>query len=277
MSTSSSEIAISPIRHIWRGALATCAYECKRGLTWQRISVSLVLAFFPPVMLFFFLLGLNTGNEVDPVAFVKIVIYFLVGLVCLLSILLWTTTNMYSELEGKSWIFVASRPFGRLSLLFGKYLASVVQSSAIAQTGLILATLTANHMGVMADVNKFYFSTAAIFLLASLSYSAVLSLIGVIFTKRAMVFGAVYLIGVEFIVANIPAIIGRFTLRQHLQELGISWNGWFLPDGQDEFDQMFGNYPDWLNLVCIASISIASLVAASFIISSREYLTGDET
>jgi hypothetical protein len=259
------------------GAISTCMFELKRMLTWQRIGIFGVLSLFPPLMIFFLLWVPLLFGEASQIPFFVFVLIFLVSVVAILSLLLWATTNIYSELEGKSWVFIASRPRGRLSILFGKYLAACAQAFAICQVAIISSILIALPLGVINDPTHLYFSVSAIFLLACLSYGAVFSLIGVMFYRRAMVIGAGYVIVAEFIIANIPAIIGKFTLRQHLQELGLHWIGFFVPGSQSDYVIMYGDLPDYMNLLVIFAITAICLGGASYVIQSREYMTGDET
>ena len=82
--------------------LATFQFELINFLSLQRLAVTAILAMFPPVMLSLIFLGFQFSNENFP--FPLIVTVLFVSIVCLLGMLLWATPNIYSELEGKSWI-----------------------------------------------------------------------------------------------------------------------------------------------------------------------------
>ena len=129
---------------LWRGAAATCMFELRRSMSVQRISVSIGMALFPPAMLSLLIFGAKVSSAdggaqmIDSAQFLAV---FLTALVLLLSLLLWATPNVYSELEGKSWLFVASRPAGRTLIFLGKFMASVVVSLAICFTAITLCVL----------------------------------------------------------------------------------------------------------------------------------------
>ena len=107
------------------------------------------------------------------------------------------------------------------------------------------------------------------------------SLIGVVFVKRAMVVGAGYLIGFDVFLASLPgALINRFTVRHHLQEIGIATMGWFFPapaGSEKEYRFIYGQeWPTWIHVTLILLATILLLTAGAKIISSREYVTSDQ-
>lgn len=119
---------------IFNSILATIRFEMSRVMTLQRMGVAVVMMLFPPAMVF--VLD-SSGALVAP----EFVIAVLCGMICLLSLLLWATSNVYTELEGRSWTFITSRPYGRWSILFGKFLISFVWSFLIAWAALSMCLL----------------------------------------------------------------------------------------------------------------------------------------
>jgi len=250
---------IENIARQWRGAMATCAFELRRSMSAQRISVSVGLALFPPVMLSLLILGAKMSDMdggammIDSSQFLAV---FLTALVLLLSLLLWATPNVYSELEGKSWLFVASRPSGRTSIFLGKFMASVA-------------------------VSLLWLAMNIVYFLATLIYAAVFSLIGAMFVKRAMVVGAGFLIGFDVFLASLPgALINRFTVRHHLQEIGIATMGWFFPTpagSEKEYRFIYGQqWPMWIHVTLLLVATLVLLIVGVKVISSREYVTSDQ-
>ena len=271
--------------NLWTGTWATCRFELARSLTFQRAVFASVLAFFPPIMVFVLSQGmriLQAGNEVDAadvqsvVRFFPLIIIFLVTIVCVLSLLLWATTNVYSDLEGKSWIFLATRPRGRIAVLLGKYIAAVVQAFVIAEIAIALSILLTPG-GTFSDPTQFWISLSGVILIACFVYGAILSLIGTLFYRRAMVIGAGYLIAVELLLANVPALVCNFTVRRHLFDLGVRWIGWFFPGADSMYRIQYGWYPQWVNLAALGAMAVVALMVACHIVQTREYLTADET
>lgn len=263
------------------GALATCRFELTRSFSPQRIMASLGLAMFPPVMLWLVIMGATrSGDAVNVLSYVTFTIIFLVALVCLLSLLLWATPNVHGELEGKTWSFIAMRPGGRISSFLGKYVTAVLVSFSIAFLSLTFSVLVADRygtLGIGAEPWKKWGILCGIFAIASFVYGAILSAIGTIFTKRAMVVGAGFLIGAETILSAVPAVVSRFTMSYHLRRLGELWLGWFLPDSQMEYEILFGKAgPVWFHLLCIGAVGVIALIVGMLVVVNREYAAGEE-
>lgn len=270
------------------GAFATCGFELRRSFTIQRTAVSIVLAVFPPTMLGLLVFGAmfaqsESGGDarvtttIQEVA--RLLILFMVSLVCLLSLMLWATPNVHSELEGKSWSFIASRPGGRISVFLGKFLASYVVAISISMIAISLCVLIANRMLMIPQPEKLWIALAGVYMIACCVYAAVFSMMGTMFIKRAMIVAAGYLFVSDIILASIPgALINKFTLRYHLQEIGISWIGWFLADAEPDYRALYGAaWPTWMHVAVLLGISLAALGVGCWIIVNREYVISDES
>ena len=273
---------IARIAKLWRASMATCAFELRRSLSIQRVSVSAGLALFPPTMLSLLILGAKISDGgammLESAQFLAV---FLVALVLLLGLLLWATPNVYSELEGKSWLFVASRPSGRKSIFLGKFMASVLVSLTICFMAISICVLVIYRNHATTEPVRLWLAMNFVFSLATLIYASVFSLIGVLFVKRAMVVGAGFLIGFDVFLASLPgALINRFTVRHHLQEIGIATMGWFFPSpagSEKEYRFFFGQeWPTWVHVVVILAATVVLLVIGTKVISSREYVTSDQ-
>ena len=276
---------IGSIVKLWRGAAATCMFELRRSMSAQRISVSIGMALFPPAMLSLLIFGAKVSSAdggaqmIDSAQFLAV---FLTALVLLLSLLLWATPNVYSELEGKSWLFVASRPAGRTLIFLGKFMASVVVSLAICFTAITLCVLVIRSTNETINPIRLWLSMNVVYFLATLIYAAVFSLIGVVFVKRAMVVGAGFLIGFDVFLATLPgALINRFTVRHHLQEIGIATMGWFFPanaGSEQDYRNIYGQeWATWIHVTIVLSVTLLLLIIGTKVISSREYVTADQS
>ena len=259
------------IRSIW----ATTLFEIKRSFSVQRVLVAAILAGFPPAMVTVITIAGRRSGDQLPLD--NLLIIILVSIVGLLSQLLWATPNVYTELEGKSWIFIASRPRGRISLFLGKYLSAVAFSFAVCFIAISLC-LGIRTYALTTQVNpaKTWLAMNSAMLLACFSYSAIFSVIGTLFQKRAMVFGAAYIILSEAILANVPAIISRFTARFHLQAIAADWLGWFHPIPEEQFRMIFGDTSTAFHLTCLISAIIILLAIGCTIVTARQYITAEE-
>lgn len=275
---------IGNIAKLWRGSVATCVFELRRSMSAQRTSVTVGLALFPPAMLSLLIFGAKVANAdggaqmIDSAQFLAV---FLIALVMLLGLLLWATPNVYSELEGKSWLFVASRPHGRTSIFLGKFMASVLVSLAICFVAVSLCVLVIHRSNETIEPVKLWLAMNFVYLMATLIYAALFSLIGAVFVKRAMVVGAGFLIGFDVFLASLPgALINRFTVRHHLQEIGIATMGWFFPTpagSEKEYRFIYGQeWPTWIHVTVVLVATVLLLIAGVKVISSREYVTSDQ-
>ena len=273
---------IESIAKLWRGALATCMFELRRSMSAQRISVSAGLALFPPMMLSLLIVGAKISNSKGTLSeSSEFMAVFLTALVLLLGLLLWATPNVYSELEGKSWLFVASRPSGRSSIFLGKFMASVLVSIIICFLSISLCVLVIHHNNATVKPVQLWLAMNFVYFLATLIYAALFSLIGVLFVRRAMVVGAGFLIGFDVFLASLPgALINRFTVRHHLQEIGIATMGWFFPapaGSLKEYRVMYGPpWPTWVHVTLILVATLVLLAIGTKVINSREYVTSDQ-
>ena len=101
------------------------------------------------------------------------------------------------------------------------------------------------------------------------------------FVKRAMVVGAGFLIGFDVFLASLPgALINRFTVRHHLQEIGIATMGWFFPTpagSEKEYRFIYGQqWPMWIHVTLLLVATLVLLIVGVKVISSREYVTSDQ-
>ncbi len=250
--------------------LATIRFEMSRVMTLQRLGVALVMALFPPAMV-------AVLDRSGALAAPEFVISVLCGMICLLSLLLWATSNVYTELEGRSWTFVTSRPFGRWSILFGKFLIAFVWSFLISWTALTICMLIGLNADFLTEASKLriWFYLSVLLFLASMVYSAIFSFLGVIIQRRAMVVAVGYFLIVEIVCALIPAVIGKLAMTYHMMSLLSQWLGWIIPDPQaeQEFAALYGQYPQWVHLGAIFLMTFIMLGASAIVIRAREYIT----
>ena len=268
--------------HWIRGAQATLEFEFRRALTWNRFLVAVGLAIFPPVMLNVVVRTAFVSNSVvaaDVTKYSEFAIIFLVALVCILSLLLWATPNVQSELEGKTWNFIAVRPGARIASFLGKYLLSVAISLAVSCVALAGCILVANSYQGFKNPLEILHSLAIIYTLACFVYGAIFSAIGTIFIKRAMVVAAGFMIGFETFLSLVPAVVSKVTMSYHLRSIGIEWIGNFLPETTDaQYNLAYGQpWPVSIHMACIVIMTLIALVVGMVVITQRQYVTSDQT
>jgi|GEM_PF-289596 len=102
---------------------AVFQFERKRTATTTRWLWWLILSLFPIAISLF--IRIYVDEEMMFSAFSLMLFYMIPAVVCVMGQLLWATPSVQSELEGKTWSFIALKPYGKIHLLLGKYLTSV--------------------------------------------------------------------------------------------------------------------------------------------------------
>jgi ABC-type transport system involved in multi-copper enzyme maturation permease subunit len=153
----------------------------------------------------------------------------------------------------------------------------VILSYAVSLLAATLAVVAAQMRGSLSRPENFWLVTAGLLLLACITYGAMFTLIGTLFYRRAMVFCAGYMIVVEFMLANVPALIRSFTIRCHLQEIAILGYGWIMPLREEPYRLIYGEFPLWLNILALLLFVSLPLGISAFFVVRKEFITADET
>jgi ABC-2 type transport system permease protein len=191
-------------------------------LAWQsrRRRVSLLLGFLP-VFLTLLAIGLKVPGivpvrGVDAITAVLASLY-LVLLVVILP-LLYGTQLVAQEAEARTLVFLLVRPLSRGSLLLGKFLGSWAACSVQLVVSLALTTLLwlgsdrfQDAAPALARLPLF----AATMVLGALAYGALFTLVGLVFSRPALV-GLFLALGWENAIPFLPGWIKTLTIRHHL-------------------------------------------------------------
>jgi ABC-type transport system involved in multi-copper enzyme maturation permease subunit len=243
-------------------------FEFRRTLTWQRSLIALALAMFPVFMVCLVQLQ---GAHLERDDRGELGLFFLIpGVLCVMGLLLWATGIVHSELEEKTWAYLAVRPVGRGTILIGKYLAAVAWTLLCAMTSLILC------LGVLAASGDSVAPAPALALLtviSALAYGAVFVLLGVLLPSRAMVAGVAYTAVMEVLVAWLPAAIARFSVMYHLRCLFAQWLLEYPGRHGPGFDaNFFSGMPAWQHLAILLGIIATTLTIAAYILGRRQLI-----
>ncbi|MCA9260749.1 MAG: hypothetical protein KDA61_16160 [Planctomycetales bacterium] len=193
-----------------------------RSLTISRMSWWLALASFPPALLG--LVRYLHGVELNvPEWFVPMLVYVLCpGVVAMLGVFLWASPALASELEGRSWVYLAVRPQGGPAVVLGKYLVAVAWSApaAVLSSAASLAIFNVNEF---ATYPRDLWLEARLSVLSCVCYGAIFTLIGVVLPKRSMVIGIVYVAIFEVVLSTVPAAVNLATIQFRLRVLALQW------------------------------------------------------
>ena len=210
---------------LW-GPWGVMRFEALRSLTVWRVMVWFSLTFFPVILLSVAISRISGRIVADvppgDLAFgvASLIFILLPQVVTILSLLLWATPVVHSELEGQTWVYAVVRPGGRRSVLLGKYVVAVVwtiSATCVAATCLIPAIyrLTGEH------TIRIWAVTCLLNVLAAFAYGSAFVLIGTLLQRRAMVAGFLFALIVEALLSLVPAVISQFTVSFRLRSLLI--------------------------------------------------------
>lgn len=246
-------------------SLAIFRYEFKKSFSLGPTFLWLCVIAFPTLLQ---LLIDQAGNGIPTEFSGVLLVGTIPGAVCLLTILSSMSPYLNTELEGNTWPYIAVRPFGRTSMMLGKYLVSVTRSImagflAIAlvfpSTSLneinrdvplpitMVATQSAdgtNHAqwpeenGADAatieieydDPYPLWFALAILVVLSSVCYSTLFCLLGTIMHKKPMILSIIYTLVVEGVISMLPAVVNAFTINFYLRSIFLRLMGWELSE-----------------------------------------------
>ena len=256
---------------------AVFLYEWKRSLTLGRIAWWFTMAGFP-VMITILIRTLGDVENLNDIEAQKsvwsVTLYALIPGVCVaLSVLLTAAPAVASELEQRSWAYLATRPNGIFWLLLGKFLVSVTWGTTAAWLGTVFSV----GLCGMDEKLRMLLSLSALSLLSALAYSAVYMLVGAFFPKRAMVFCMMYTVIVELVFGSIPAVINRITVQFRLRTLFVNW----MPldermKDESVFQYVMAEGSSFMQCFWLIALSILFLVAAIVVAHRKEFTSAIE-
>ncbi|MEM9828094.1 MAG: hypothetical protein AAF958_15995 [Planctomycetota bacterium] len=241
-------------------------FEIARTLTPARITLWLLLTLFPMLLVggVRALLLIRGRMDLDPETFANMIFYLIPHVTCQLGLLLWATPAVGAEVEGQTWLYLATKPAGKSMILIGKYITAVLwtlSSGWIAVWGCALI-LNQFFSGRIAAV------MSLMVLFSCLGFGSIYLLIGSILHRRAMVVAMLYTLMIEGVLGFLPATINRFTVSYRLRNLMIDWMEVSGPFAENEYLYQPEAAP--VHLAAIATHWVVTLVLAVVILNRRE-------
>jgi ABC-type transport system involved in multi-copper enzyme maturation permease subunit len=255
--------------------MSVVAFEMRRTMTPGRISIWLILTLFPVLLSALVLLIPSTSPP--PAEALIAMLYALVPEAnCVLGLLLWMCPAVQSELETKTWAYLAVRPRGRRTVLLGKYLTAIAWSIASATVALALSIpLLALEQGVvLPNPFRVFGVLLTLSILSCLGRGAAFAVFAVALPQRAMVFAFAYTLVFEYLVGLIPAVVNRLTVQFHLRCLLLEWMQWkSIPSGLSVF---FDDSPAWQHVLALVAYVAIVIPSAVFILERRQFPSAEE-
>lgn len=258
---------------------AVFSFEWRRSLTFARLGWLVALSVFPAAVVLLINLALEGSSpqgQTDVGAWSMVLFVLGPVVVSMLGVFLWATPAISSELEQRSWVYLAVRPNGTTAILLGKYLFAVTWTLVPALAGLTVAVLL---IPVEWDAAfRLWHTMARLILLATVSYGAIYMLIGVTIQKRAMVIAVAYSMVLEGVIAWIPAMVNQITIQFRLRSLLIRWG--YLQDtelGKNFAAQkFFSGAPAWQHVMVLVVGIVVVLCISVAVLRFREFTSGAE-
>ncbi|MCA9035414.1 MAG: hypothetical protein KDA91_09795 [Planctomycetaceae bacterium] len=287
-------------------------YEWRRTLTFARLGWWFVLAMFPVAITFMIRRQprFAAGMRPDEIATVWSIVFYLLipSVCCMLGVFLNAAPAIASELEQRSWIYLATRPRGVMWMMLGKFLVAVVWAVTSAVLSITLATIVSQmdfaawrgaetvseglirlfsssltetlYSDQSPAIFRTWWTMVRLSILSACAYSALFLMIGASFPNRSMVFSVGYVALVEVVLSLIPAVINRITVQYRLRSLMINWADPVRRDqmqGNMFFKYVFADGGNTEQILWLIGLTVCFLGAALLIAEKREFTSAAES
>lgn len=239
-------------------------FELGRSRTFGRVALWLILVIFP-VVITAILRWQIPVNRIEPWG---TMLYFLVPeVICLLGLLLWATPSISSELEGQTWIYLATRPRGRTLVVLGKYATAVLWTFSAAAVAIAACSCIIGGE----DAFGLWWKLTALAWFSCIAHGALYLLIGLLAFRRTMVAAVIYTVVVEFGLSFVPAVVNQLTINYRLRGLLAGWTDWQAVRSLAEIS--LGVEPTSHHLIGLGIATGVFLVAAIWRVRTAEFPT----
>ena len=195
-------------------------------------------------------------------------------LVSMLGTLLWATPAISSELERRSWVYLAVRPNGGTAVLLGKYLAAVTWVIPPALVGISIAVPLAGT----GDSLRVWWTMVRLVLLSAPAYAAIYLLLGVVMPRRAMVLAVAYTLIFELMISFVPAVINKITVQYRLRSLAAEWCDISFSGGSPSGAlSLIGTEPVWHHITVLVLLPVFLVGLSVALLRSSEFSSAIES
>ncbi|MHC4473643.1 MAG: ABC transporter permease [Planctomycetota bacterium] len=239
---------VAPRPGMRSGFVPTFLRALRTGLPPKRALILLVVLALPPLIL---LLVHQKGEDVGEAMQVLVSFLYLQFLVPLVG-LLFGTGILLDEVGGGTLPYLFTRPVPRLSIILGKYAASLL----LGTMSLLLSLGALFAVAGSAEVAEgFHGRVVASCLIAFPAYLAAFTFLSV-FTRWALLGGFLYAFGVEGGLSLIPGMVRKLTLLYYSRSLFGDWKSDAVPARI-----LFGREPPASTEAAIEVLVIVAVVA----------------
>ncbi len=151
--------------------------------------------------------------------FSKVIMSFDLQFLVMLLVLFYGTSICLEEVEGRTLMYLTTRPVPKPAIILGKYAAYTVFLVIMVNVGIVLSFLVLNlRMAGDLSLYPILFRYSGVLTLAILVYTAFFTLLGTL-AKRALILGLMFSFGWESVVQYFPGMTQRFTIAHYLKSL----------------------------------------------------------
>lgn len=242
-------------------------FELRRSLTVGRSAIWIVLVMFPIALIS----ALRLIASIDRPEPWGIMLYFLVPeVLCLLGLLLWATPALSTEIEGQTWVYLATRRSGRSLVLLGKYMTAVFWTFTAALAAITVCTIVMGPYGGF----RLWSVMCLLSLFSCLAHASLYVMIGTVFFRRTIVTAVFYTLVIEYGLSLVPAVANKLTINYRLRGLLADWMNW--EEARSAAENVFGSEPASIHLLVLAAFTLTLLAAAMFRVGHTEFPTQQE-
>jgi ABC-type transport system involved in multi-copper enzyme maturation permease subunit len=183
---------------------------------------------------------------------------------CILASLLYGSSLLAAEIEGKTLVYLFTRQVSRTHVLVQKYLATV--SVLILLTSASLTVCFA--LGGFPGGPRMYLALLASIAAAVLAYTAIFALLGLLVPRRAIPAGLIYTFIVEIVLGIIPSLANELSVSHYLRSFALHLSGRRLPPDVQEF---LNPVPLANSCIALAIFPLLFLAISTLVVRWREW------
>ena len=231
----------------------------------------LVLFLSLPVVLVLMVLGVGQIPSDERGIVLTIMLYVLYPqTLVILACLLYGSALLSAEIEGRTLVYLLTRPIPRWRMLLTKYLATVCVLTVLCTSSLLLCALMAGFPGGARTLTALVLSV----FLATTAYTAVFGLLGLLVPRRAIPVGLIYAGVIELALSFVPAFVNQVSVSHYLRSL--TYRIADLPGLPVEALQFIGDASLTSSLIALIGFPLVALALSAVLLERREWPLGDD-
>lgn len=188
----------------------------------------------------------------------------------ILATLLYGSGLLSAEIEGRTLVYLLSRPMPRWTILAVKYAATVLVLAVLCLASLTVSAALAGFPGGL----RTWLALAASVCMACVAYTAIFGLIGLLAPRRAVPVGLIYAGILEIALSFVPAFVNQLSVSHYLRSLTYHLSG--LRGLPPEALVFLGDTGAWASTAALLVFPVVALALAAQLLERREWPLTDD-